>query len=41
MIDDIEERCEMTTSIIPIEPLDTLTPDKIRDLIAYLLEGEG
>jgi putative heme-binding domain-containing protein len=39
--DDIEERREMTTSIMPTGLLDKLTPDEIRDLIAYLLKGEG
>jgi putative heme-binding domain-containing protein len=39
--DDIEERREVTTSIMPAGLLDNLSPDEIRDLIAYLLNGEG
>lgn len=38
--DDIEERKELSTSIMPSGLLDPLTPDEIRDLIAYLLNGE-
>lgn len=38
--DDIEERREVETSIMPTGLLDNLTPNEIRDLIAYLLEGE-
>ena len=38
--DDIEERRELTTSIMPSGLLDTMTANEIRDLIAYLLEGE-
>ena len=38
---DIEERREVTSSIMPAGLLDNLTPNEIRDLIAYVLEGEG
>lgn len=38
---DIEERREVTTSIMPSGLLDNLSPNEIRDLIAYLLNGEG
>ena len=37
---EIEQRRELTTSIMPTGLLDALTPEEVRDLIAYLLEGE-
>ncbi|MDE0865269.1 MAG: c-type cytochrome [Rubripirellula sp.] len=37
---DIEERREMTTSIMPTGLLDPLNANEIRDLIAYLLAGD-
>jgi len=36
---DIEERRELTTSVMPNGLLDRLSPEEIRDLLAYLLEG--
>lgn len=38
---DVEERREMTTSIMPTGLLDNLTAHEIRDLIAYVLAGEA
>ena len=38
---DIEERRELSTSIMPSGLLDRLRPDEIRDLIAYLLADEA
>ncbi|QDV64009.1 PVC-type heme-binding CxxCH protein [Crateriforma conspicua] len=38
--DDIEERRELMSSIMPSGLLDTMTADEIRDLIAYLLSGD-
>ena len=38
--DDVEERREMTTSIMPNGLLDALSVDEIRHLIAFLLSGE-
>ncbi|MCG6158194.1 PVC-type heme-binding CxxCH protein [Rubinisphaera margarita] len=37
---DIEERRELTTSVMPNGLLDRLSPEEIRDLLAYLLEGD-
>lgn len=37
---DIEERQELTTSIMPLGLLDKFYASEIRDLIAYVLEGE-
>ncbi len=37
---DIEERRELTTSVMPNGLLDPLRPEEIRDLLAYLLEGD-
>lgn len=36
---DVEERRELTTSIMPTGLLDKLSADEIRDLTAYLLKG--
>ncbi|MEM9368748.1 MAG: PVC-type heme-binding CxxCH protein [Planctomycetota bacterium] len=38
--EDVEERREMSTSIMPTGLLDEMTVDEIRHLIAYLLESE-
>jgi putative heme-binding domain-containing protein len=35
---DIEERREMTTSIMPEGLLQTLTPQELRDLLAFLVD---
>lgn len=39
--DDIEERRELTTSIMPSGLLNSMSASEIRDLIAYLLQGES
>ena len=38
---DVEERRELTTSIMPKGLLDKMDANEIRDLIAYVLQGEG
>lgn len=39
--DDVEERRELTTSIMPRGLLDNMTANEIRDLVAYLLTHKG
>ena len=36
--DDVEERRELATSIMPTGLLDRMTPMEIRDLLAFLLD---
>ena len=38
---DIDERRELTTSIMPVGLLDGLNINEIQDLIAYVMDGEN